>query len=600
MKTYNFKQINLTEIYIGKSNPRTNFDQEAIKELSASIKEIGVTQPIAVRIVKGKAGYELISGERRFKASNLVAAEFTDRKTIPAMVYEDLSDLEVLEMQIAENLQRVDPHPMDEAVAYKGLAEKGMDTQEIANRLGKKYFYIAQRLRLNMLIEPIQKAFYEDRCSLTVALKLCQFEDKVQKEIYNNQLKNISGTWHIQNINYSHYTGELKNAQFDTEDLTLNKAMGACSACQYNTAAAGSLFPDENKAARCLKNECFKIKANNHFNREFEKAKNDPLMELVSDRHYTSTIGDKLIKSGVKVYSANQYTQIQTPTPPDIASYKQMLKNKHWNSEAEMQEAYDKDLEAYTKKLNAFEKKTSDGHYIKGFVIEGTYPGRYIYLTLDKKENKGLNTKGKGKTDKDGAPVFTAEDIKGEITRIQEREKRSKELDEEKIYPQVFELLSKKTPAFKAAGVKDLQVNELIALVILLEDQLSHPYGNEFKKISGFKGESYNTCAFYNFLVSKSPKILQGYVNALTRILVLNKFEGGQHTRMSRNDGAAVLTAIARDYNKTGIEAIFKVQNEIAATREGRVNTRLANLKKQLKDVPVKAGPDKKKAAKKK
>jgi ParB family chromosome partitioning protein len=116
-----FESIPLEAIRPSSTNPRRNFDETALNELAASIGEAGVTQPILVRPIPNPAdiyiaeGYEIVSGERRFRAAKLAGLE-----EIPAFVRE-LDDRTALEIQMIENLQRADLHPMEEAEGYRAL-----------------------------------------------------------------------------------------------------------------------------------------------------------------------------------------------------------------------------------------------------------------------------------------------------------------------------------------------------------------------------------------------------------------------------------------------------------------------------------------------
>lgn len=137
------KMLKLAHITPSPTNPRKTFDEDTIDELAKSIFEKGVISPIMVRPL-GKETYELVCGERRYRASLSVHAEHKDRNTIPAYI-RDMSDDEALELQITENLQRKDVHPMEEAAAFKTLVERNHPAEEISNRLGKSVYFSTLR-----------------------------------------------------------------------------------------------------------------------------------------------------------------------------------------------------------------------------------------------------------------------------------------------------------------------------------------------------------------------------------------------------------------------------------------------------------------------
>src|SRR5437773_2913610 len=136
------QNIPLANIRESKTNPRTQFDPSKLAELAENISQHGVLQPILVRpLPKGAADtYELVAGARRYCASKLAR-----RESIPATVRE-LTDAQALELQVIENVQRVDVHPLDEAQGYAALIELQPDTytvESIASRVGRSLAYVS-------------------------------------------------------------------------------------------------------------------------------------------------------------------------------------------------------------------------------------------------------------------------------------------------------------------------------------------------------------------------------------------------------------------------------------------------------------------------
>lgn len=143
-----FKMISITDIQKNPYQPRKEFDGEKLHELAQSIKENGVIQPIIVR-QSPVIGYEILAGERRYRASLLAGL-----RSIPAVV-KQLSDQEMMIQSIIENLQRENLNPIEEAHAYESLVEKGFTHAEIADKMGKSRPYISNSIRLLSLPEPI-------------------------------------------------------------------------------------------------------------------------------------------------------------------------------------------------------------------------------------------------------------------------------------------------------------------------------------------------------------------------------------------------------------------------------------------------------------
>ncbi|HSV87547.1 MAG TPA: ParB/RepB/Spo0J family partition protein [Bacteroidales bacterium] len=176
-------KIALEKIISNPFQPRADFDEESLLELAASIKEQGVIQPVTVR--KGEDGlYQLISGERRCKASRMVG--LTD---IPAYIV-SASETSMLEMAIVENIQRENLNPIEIGLAFKQLIQGYQLTQEmLSERLGKSRSSIANHLRLLTLPGEIQVGLRQDLISMGHARALVSIGDiQTQLDIYNDIL----------------------------------------------------------------------------------------------------------------------------------------------------------------------------------------------------------------------------------------------------------------------------------------------------------------------------------------------------------------------------------------------------------------------------
>lgn len=168
------QEIKLEEIRPNPYQPRKTFDEEALNELARSIKQSGVFQPIILRESTIK-GYEIIAGERRFRASKLAG-----KTTIPAIIRE-FDEEKMMEVAVLENLQREDLTSLEEAEAYDMLMKKLKLTQEeVAARLGKSRPYIANYLRLLGLPEIVKQMLQANDISMGQARTLLGLKDKKQ------------------------------------------------------------------------------------------------------------------------------------------------------------------------------------------------------------------------------------------------------------------------------------------------------------------------------------------------------------------------------------------------------------------------------------
>lgn len=164
--------INLDDIIAGVYQPRTFFDDESLIELSHSIEENGVIQPITLREVKESQKYEIIAGERRFRASKLA-----NKVTIPAIV-KKINNHQALELALIENIQRQDLTAIEEAKGYKKLADEFSYSHDlIASKVGKSRSHVANLIRLLLLPESIQELINDGLISMGHARALINVEN---------------------------------------------------------------------------------------------------------------------------------------------------------------------------------------------------------------------------------------------------------------------------------------------------------------------------------------------------------------------------------------------------------------------------------------
>ncbi|AFK85567.1 MULTISPECIES: ParB/RepB/Spo0J family partition protein [Thermoanaerobacterium] len=180
------ENIKISDIEPNQFQPRKHFDDESLKELSDSIKEHGIIQPIIVR--KNDFGYQIVAGERRWRAAKLAGL-----KEIPAIV-KDFDDQKVMEIALIENLQREDLNPIDEAKAYKSLMEQfNLTQEEISKRVGKSRSSIANSIRLLNLDDEVQNMLMEGKITtghakVILALQDAEKQNMIAKKIVDKNL----------------------------------------------------------------------------------------------------------------------------------------------------------------------------------------------------------------------------------------------------------------------------------------------------------------------------------------------------------------------------------------------------------------------------
>ena len=166
--------LRLTDIEPNKNQPRKEFDEQALSELADSIREHGIIQPLLVRRLE-TGGYQLVAGERRWRAARMVGLA-----EVPAVI-KDLSEVQVMEMALIENLQREDLNPLEEANGYKELMNACNLTQEqVAKRVGKSRSAVANSLRLLNLPQEIRPFVVQGSLSAGHAKALLGIEDRAE------------------------------------------------------------------------------------------------------------------------------------------------------------------------------------------------------------------------------------------------------------------------------------------------------------------------------------------------------------------------------------------------------------------------------------
>lgn len=177
-------EISLSQITPNPDQPRTWFDEESLEELASSIRELGIIQPLTLRKT-GADQYQIISGERRFRAARLAGLS-----TVPAYI-RTANDSEITEMALIENIQREDLNAIEIALTFKKLIEQYRLTQEqLSQRIGKKRATIANFLRLLKLPAEVQLGLRDRKVDMGHARALLAVENpKTQLKLYNETLK---------------------------------------------------------------------------------------------------------------------------------------------------------------------------------------------------------------------------------------------------------------------------------------------------------------------------------------------------------------------------------------------------------------------------
>lgn len=276
-----FEILHTGSITPSLTNPRKTFDQAKLQELANSIKATGLHQPILVRPLPASRlvdtfqdrrpgmplpSYELIAGERRLRACRLAGVD-----EIPAMI-KHLTDHQVLECQIVENLQRDDLSPLEEAEGYQALIDAtGINKDAIGDRIGRSRTYVYGRLKLLDLGVKGREALREGKIDASRALLIARIpDDKLQIKA----LAEFTATDYHGDARMSYRAAlewirnnvmlKLADARFNIADANLVVVAGSCKDCEKRTGANPDLFSDVDAPDLCTDPECFSGKGEAH------------------------------------------------------------------------------------------------------------------------------------------------------------------------------------------------------------------------------------------------------------------------------------------------------------------------------------------------
>jgi ParB family transcriptional regulator, chromosome partitioning protein len=309
-----YRNVSLALLSESKTNPRRNFEDAALKELTESIRTQGVLSPLLVRPLT-ENGFEIVAGARRYRA-----AQMAEAATVPVRIV-NLDDAEALEAQLVENLIRADVHPMEEAQGFKALLDLEEPTysiEQIAAKTGKSPAFVAARLKLVDLVPSAVEAFYRDEIGVGHALLLAKLPANQQEQALSACFReDWSGSgdrkakrillpvrslqlWIEQNVLLF-----LKDAPFDKRDAHLVAIAGGCVDCPKRTGHNKLLFSDLGKQDACTDPSCYQAKLEAHVAKQIAAKP-----ELVQISTAYGKAGE-----GSKVLPRNQYTAIRDEKP---------------------------------------------------------------------------------------------------------------------------------------------------------------------------------------------------------------------------------------------------------------------------------------------
>lgn len=555
------QHIDVDQIHLGKMNPRKEINQDELQELANSINQHGVIQPVLLR--PNKQGFELVAGQRRWRASKLAG-----KKTIPAYVRE-LTDEQAAEAAIIENLQRQDVKPWEEATAFKYLVEKQkLSVKEICNKVGKTPKYISRIMSLAYLFQGFMDKLKAGELRLNEATEVAVFPEDVQRKMFK------AGGGHVYPGLLRQFQGDFRYARFDTTDPNLDKKMGACTICPFNS-ANNVLFAEAMENPTCQKPDCFNKKTEVTFKAKLKEAKNDPTIKMISTEWRKGDVAKKLEEDGHEVFSRDQVEYVEKPEPPDPDDIMMEIDDDDDAAEIEKQnkEAMAEATKEYEEALAEYNEAIAEGKFIKGLIVEGNDAGREVMLSLSKKSA----TAGKTKEEKE---KLTEAEITAEVERIKERQKRFNELDFEKVTKAIKEAMGEDNEVI--ASPRELSKLERGALLYQMAGHgysIDEAWGKNVKiKLS--KNDAENIIAF--------SKLDDKTAGLIMRNWLYDEVTQNNYLIRESDHESQVIRIIANDAG-IDIKAIKAEQDAKAEKRQANAKVRIDKLKKLLKEKPTKA-----------
>ena len=362
------KKININDIHTSKMNPRKTFDEEAIEELAASIKQHGLLQPITVRPhistdANACGNYEIVMGERRYRAWKHNMSDPKFPMEIPCIV-RDMNDEEALDAMITENLQRKDVDPIEEAFAFGQLVKTGKSIEEIALRFGKSKRFIQERIKLDNLLPELKKMVTDGNLHIGAAMHVCKLTEDEQREF----LERCEDKEDISKLDAIHFTDNL----FMTIDRAAwNKDFTGscgttCEKCPFNNANVGCLFYEmKPHNATCTSRE------------RWDKKRFSWLLNIVEEN------ADVLVKHGEDLETGKTVVVAEPRSYYDDSNpeYKPLIERiKEMGFEVVSKDDYFERYSSYGENDERLQEKLDNNEVYRCLVVEQAWRGTEVYI----------------------------------------------------------------------------------------------------------------------------------------------------------------------------------------------------------------------------
>ncbi|WP_179021806.1 ParB/RepB/Spo0J family partition protein [Winogradskyella forsetii] len=561
------QELSIERIIPDQMQPRKSFKEESLKQLSQSIEEHGVLQPITVR--KSGKDYVIVMGERRFRASKLA-----QKKTIPCIV-RVFDNNDVLEVQIIENLQRQDVEPTEEAEAIAFLSEKYASI-EISKRLGRTENFVRQRLKLAGLIEGFKTFVRNGEMTISLGVGVALFEPEEQQMMLETMGEDFNA--HQINQMIKNQTYDLEKAPFNVTDEKLITKVGACTKCPFNAANQGNLFGYGKMV--CTKSACYETKKSKSFLNLIEISKKENMLLIPEIRKYwadddnNQLIISQLEKNGLKVYLVDDVEIIEKPVEPTIESIK--TEYQHYDySEDELKTELEEAIENYKEELVTYNSAKENGFFDGIMFHPKTYVHKAIFVKIKEDSKTENSTYSEPLANRKMADCTPEE----QIVKINEREVRKKHIENNKQFEEMAQMIRQTDYIEKK---KTLTRDEMVAFSLTLFENNVDYVGRQkyFSKLLGNTSKMTDVETVENFKKNFKKEIFY----KLIRYILTKQVHFGESNHVNNLTNISFYNAMQGCF-KIKIANIEKEYAEERNKREARLKERIGNLENKIQEL---------------
>lgn len=574
------KWVAIEDIDFSPFNYRKFYSEEDLENFAKELRIHGMISPMTVR-TKDDGRYELIVGERRLRAGRIA-----ELKSVLVIIRE-MTDKQVIEYQLAENIQRENPHPMHEAQAIGQLQSQAMTVNQVAARLGKSRAFVFGRIKLLSLIPDFQELFVANRISLQTALEIAVLSPESQQEFFNEQCNGWkqNKNFLLSNLSYylRHYRCDLKRAPFDPADKELVRDAGACTNCPFNSALLKSLFPEMAKESICTNRECYRNKSNTHYSRQLVSAfaEHQPAALL-----FDGTPSPLLVEAvesipeaaALPTYDRYDVSVVSEPAMPDKEDF--FTEDEDTGELQPDEYEYEAALQDYASDLEEFQQFMSSGNAIKGLYLTRS-GAQIVYFTVGRSgNNKGsVTAKQVQEALKNG--TATVELLEAEITRIREREKRSQELDRQKVQKTVHSSFLEQVTGSIDPGTPTS--DDLVGARFIIYEALDYSARGKVDAVL-FPESAHSYSAKQSQIIDRLSTMTDQEYSFLIRMAVLGKAD----SKSADSKTGKILYSMAVSWG-LDVQNIENSHAEKVEQRQSRQELRIIDLEKKiarLKTIP--------------